>query len=105
MKTIIFLLLFSTLALAEAPETLSWQPSPSIEVQEYRLYWSTNYNAPKPWTLINTVPVGALSCNGSTNTVGINYYYLTAWNPWNESPPTRVVFVSQSPINPKVHKQ
>lgn len=84
------LLLLFLITVSALGETLTWDNNPaSDQVTAYKVYWSTNATAPMPWTLISTVSTNASP--GSTNTLGRNYYYVTAWN-GSESDPSDIAF-------------
>ena len=94
----------SALAVFAASEKLTWNASPSGElVTLYRVYWSTNSNAPKPWTNLVTVPATELSATGAVMVAGVhNYYYVTAANDVGESDPSDVGFRPFNGTNLKI---
>ena len=81
-------------------DLLSWKAGPSDDqITGYKLYWSTNGVAAKPWLVYASVP--GLSATGSVSTVR-NYYYLAATNVFGESDPSDVAFRPGGPSNLKL---
>lgn len=105
MKTLIAILaVLSFTALAAGNETVTWDNNdPADQVTGYRVYWSTNSSAPKPWPVIATVTTNSAPGAAIINNVR-NYYYVTAVNASGESDPSDVAFRPGPPIKVSVKK-
>jgi hypothetical protein len=95
------LYLLLTTLVGYSAEIVSWDANPPEDVVTgYKVFWSTNSAAVKPWTVLTNTPL--LTASGSTNTVGKNYYYVTAVNSIGESDPSAVSWRINTPANLKV---
>lgn len=104
MKIKYLLLLLASIVSAQATtdSTVSWQPSPTPGIDGYYVYWQTLSNSPLPWIRIATVGPTVTSAPASTNTVGHNFYYVTAFsNTYGESDPSLIAFRPFGPTNAK----
>jgi hypothetical protein len=96
-KYLLALLLLLPLS-ASATEVISWTASPSADVTGYKVYWSPDPNAAKPWPVLAAV-TGLVYTNTVT---GRFAYYITATNACCESDPSPVAMRPGNPDNPKV---
>lgn len=101
MKTSLLLLLSTLTSLASGDLLVSWSPSPTPGIDGYYVYWQTLSNSPLPWIRIATVGPTVTSAPASTNTVGHNFYYVTAFASTNESDPSLIAFRPYGPTNAK----
>ncbi|NPA75501.1 MAG: PQQ-binding-like beta-propeller repeat protein, partial [Euryarchaeota archaeon] len=78
---------------------LTWTPSPSENITEYRIYRRTNNTT---YVLIATVPASQLWYNDTNVTTNVTYYYYaTAVNPSGESAPSNIVEATPRQVVPE----
>lgn len=92
MKTIALLLSFLTISIQAA--TVSWQALDGAT--SYRLYWSTNQNAPMPWAVVGN-PTGTNVVVAET-AGATNYFRVTAMTADGETLPSDIAFHPRTPI-------